>query len=73
MLMTQAEQQRALHILHNMAMERERPWWAFWRRRFPIDHEPLRHDASNFIQDIGYCEKMRSDWRHVSERQESRR
>lgn len=43
-----------MRILHNMALENERPWWAFWRPRFTINHEPLRHDAANLLRRIGY-------------------
>ena len=45
--------ERALYVLHNMALENERPWWAFWRPRWAISHEPLRNDAANIIHDCG--------------------
>jgi hypothetical protein len=53
--LTREQQNRALHILHNMALERTRwPWRLF--RRWHISQEPLRSDAGNFIREIGYGE-----------------
>lgn len=46
------QQQRALSILHSMALERT-GWRAFFRR-WCISDEPLRNDAANLIREIGY-------------------
>jgi len=44
---------RAMWILHNMALERV----GFWRRlvaRWAIDAEPLRNDAANLVREFGF-------------------
>ena len=53
-LTERAEKQRALlercrTILGNMAREEE---WAMSFRRWPIHHEPLRHDARNLLPEL---------------------
>ena len=48
----------ACNILHNMALEYEKPWWKRVFKRWHIHHEPLRHDAANFLRRIKY-ERMR--------------
>lgn len=42
---------RAAGILHNMALEWDKPWW--WRmfRRWFISDEPLRNDAANLLKE----------------------
>jgi hypothetical protein len=57
--MTREQQERALAILHSMAVERT-GWRAFFGRWW-IDHEPLRNDAANLIREIGYLQKMPED------------
>ncbi|WP_049732821.1 hypothetical protein [Rhizobium ecuadorense] len=44
--------ERALHILHNMALERTGPVSFF--NRWYISDEPLRNDAANLLREIGY-------------------
>lgn len=51
-IMTPAQQERALMILHRMSCERERYWFA-WRRWWIAD-EPLRNDAGNLLREIGF-------------------
>jgi hypothetical protein len=54
--MNSEQQQRALSILHNMAVERT-GWRAFFRRWW-IGDEPLRNDAANLIREIRYRQRM---------------
>ncbi|EEW57283.1 hypothetical protein SCH4B_4352 [Ruegeria sp. TrichCH4B] len=51
--MTREQQDRALNILHNMAVERT-GWRGFFRRWW-ISDEPLRNDAANLIREVGYA------------------
>jgi hypothetical protein len=50
------QQDRALHILHNMALERT--GWRSLFRRWWFSDEPLRNDAANLIREIGYHQPM---------------
>ena len=50
--MTPEQQERALSILHNMAVERT-GWRSFFRRWW-ISDEPLRNDAANLVREVGY-------------------
>ena len=50
--MTLDQQNRALTILHNLALERA-GWRGFFRRWY-ISDEPLRNDAANLIREVGY-------------------
>lgn len=43
--------ERATKILHNMALERKRPWWRRVFHRWYISDEPLRHDAARLLRD----------------------
>lgn len=52
--MTNSEQERALSILHNMALENT--GWRSWFRRWTVASEPLRNDAANLIRDVGYSQ-----------------
>jgi len=49
---TPEQQNRALTILHNMALERT--GWRGFFSRWCISDEPLRNDAANLIREIGY-------------------
>ena len=40
----------AMEILHNMALERRKPWWDITSSRWIIPHEPLRNDAANLLR-----------------------
>jgi hypothetical protein len=53
-MLTQTQQDRALHILHNMALERT--GWRSFFSRWIVPHEPLRNDAANLIREVGYQE-----------------
>lgn len=50
--MNPQQQLRALTILNNLALE-NKGWKALWRRWY-ISDEPLRHDASRLLKDIGW-------------------
>lgn len=54
--MTREQQDRALNILHSMAVERT-GWRGFFRRWW-ISDEPLRNDAANLIREVGYVALM---------------
>ena len=54
--MTHMEQERAMTILHNMAVERT-GWKGFFIRWW-ISDEPLRNDAANLIREMGYHAMM---------------
>ena len=54
--MNSYQQERALRILHNMAVERT-GWRSFFCRWW-INHEPLRNDAANLIREVGYRQVM---------------
>ncbi len=41
--------ERCRTVLGNMAQEREGFWNSLFGRRWPINHEPLRHDARNLL------------------------
>lgn len=41
---------RAKIVLANMADENPRRWWEFWKSRWAIAAEPLRHDARHVAQ-----------------------
>lgn len=43
---------RAAVILHNMSLERA-GFWASFFRRWHINHEPLRNDAANLLNEAG--------------------
>ena len=43
----------AMEILHNMALERRRPWWDIISGRWIISDEPLRNDAANLLRRYG--------------------
>jgi hypothetical protein len=60
--------ERALHILHNMALERT--GWRGFFRRWHISDEPLRHDAANLIREVGYAKRVPNDCRLVGERKD---
>lgn len=40
----------AVGILHNLALEYERPWWRRIFTRWLIHDEPLRNDAANLLR-----------------------
>ena len=42
---------RALNILHNMAIERK--GWRGFLQRWYFHHEPLRNDAANLLREYG--------------------
>jgi hypothetical protein len=44
--------ERAEVILSNMAEERTGFWDSLLGRRWPINHEPLRNDARNALEEI---------------------
>lgn len=67
MMMTWAQQSRALNILHNMALVHKRPLWAFWTPRFYIHHEPLRHDAGNLVRELNYQQAIPLDVTYIWE------
>lgn len=52
--MTNEQQQRALCILHNMALERT--GWRGFFSRWCFSDEPLRNDAANLLREIGYSQ-----------------
>ena len=63
--MTREQQQRALCILHNMAVEHT-GWRSFFRRWW-ISDEPLRNDAANLIREVGYSALMPENSRLVGD------
>ncbi|MGI3168438.1 hypothetical protein ACRARG_04750 [Pseudooceanicola sp. C21-150M6] len=63
--MNSYQQERALCILHNMAVERT-GWRSFFRRWW-ISDEPLRNDAANLIREIGYHQKKPMNTRLVGD------
>jgi hypothetical protein len=59
---------RALAILHNMAIERT--GWRRFLSRWYISAEPLRNDAANFVRYAGYRESLPDNCRLVGDREE---
>jgi hypothetical protein len=64
--MTYDQQQRALSILHNMAVERS--GWRPVLSRWWISDEPLRNDAANLIREIGYSKAIPMGCRLVGDK-----
>ena len=48
--MPDLEKEAAMEILHNLALERRRPWWDIISDRWFISAEPLRNDAANLLR-----------------------
>lgn len=58
---------KACEILHNMALEYERPWWKRVFGRWAISDEPLRNDAANLLREYKVSKMMPAGTRYVGE------
>ena len=57
----------AMEILHNLALERQRPSWGIISDRWYISDEPLRNDAANLLRRYGADFPMPDGTRYVGD------